>query len=163
MRRLRAATHLSYEILKYIHVLGAVVILGTGAGIAFFMLMAHLSGDIRFIARTAGTVVIADLVFTATAVIAQPITGYLLTRTIGVPLLTGWVLWSLVLYAVAGVFWLPVVWMQAKMRNLACAAEAQGTALPPLYHRLFRTWFLFGIPGFSSVMAILWLMITKPA
>jgi uncharacterized membrane protein len=153
----------SYEILKYLHVLGATVILGTGAGIAFFMLMAHLSGDVRFIARTAATVVVADLLFTATAVVVQPITGYLLIRMIGVPLSATWVLWSLGLYVVAGIFWLPVVWMQARMRDLARVAAVDGADLPPLYHRLFRIWFLFGVPGFGSVMAIIWLMIAKPA
>ena len=64
-----------YFIAKYLHVLGAIVILGTGGGIAFFMLMAHRSGDTAFIARTAATVVIADMLFTASAVVLQPVTG----------------------------------------------------------------------------------------
>ena len=46
-----------YFIVKYLHVLGAIVILGTGTGIAFFMLMAHRSRDAAFIARTASVVV----------------------------------------------------------------------------------------------------------
>ena len=154
---------MSYELLKYLHVLGAIVVLGTGIGIAFFMLAAHQSGDVRFIARTAATVVVADMLFTATAVVAQPITGYLLTQTMGIPLSTPWVLLSLVLYVVAGVFWLPVVWMQARMRDLARAAAASGEPLGRSYHRLFRTWFVFGIPGFGSVMAIVWLMVAKPS
>ncbi len=154
---------MTFELLKYLHVLGAVVILGTGAGIAFFMLMAHLSGDVRFIARTAATVVVADLVFTATAVVAQPVTGWFLTQLTGVPLTTPWVVWSLALYVVAGLFWLPVVWMQLGMRDLARAAEASGAPLPSRYHRLFRLWFLFGIPGFGSVMAIVWLMVSRPS
>lgn len=154
---------MNYELLKYLHVIGATVILGTGAGIAFFMLSAHVSGDVRFIARTATVVVVADLLFTTTAVVVQPVTGYLLTQAIGVPLSAPWVLWSLGLYVVAGIFWLPVVWMQAKMRDLARVAAASDAELPPLYHRLFRIWFLFGIPGFGSVMFIIWLMIAKPA
>ena len=64
-----------YFLVKYLHVLGAIVILGTGTGIAFFMLMAHRSGDAAFIARTAATVVIADMLFTLTAVLLQPVTG----------------------------------------------------------------------------------------
>lgn len=153
----------AYLLLKYIHVLGAIVILGTGAGIAFFMLMAHLSRDAGFIARTAGIVVLADKLFTATAVVAQPVTGYLLMRLAGVALSEDWLALSLVLYAVAGVFWLPVVWMQARMRDFAAAAAGAGEPLPPAYHRLFRLWFAFGIPGFGSVMAIVWLMIAKPS
>jgi uncharacterized membrane protein len=64
-----------YFVVKYLHVLGAIVILGTGTGIAFFMLMAHRSGDSAFIARTATTAVIADMLFTLTAVVLQPISG----------------------------------------------------------------------------------------
>jgi uncharacterized membrane protein len=151
-----------YLLLKYAHVLGAIVILGTGMGIAFFMAMAHRSGDAAFIARTAGVVVLADMLFTATAIVVQPLTGWLLMRQDGLSLSDGWIAAALALYVVAGVFWLPVVWMQARMRDLARAAAISGAPLPPQYHRLFRLWFLFGFPGFGAVMAILWLMIAKP-
>src|SRR5215467_7177365 len=114
-----------YFIVKYLHVLGAIVILGTGAGIAFFMLMAHRSGDAGFIARTAAIVVKADAIFTATAVLAQPFTGYLLMREMGY-VFSGWIVVSLALYVVAGLFWLPVVWMQMRMRDLAAKAARTG-------------------------------------
>lgn len=153
---------MSFLVLKYLHVIGAAVILGTGSGIAFFMLMAHLSRDTAFIARTAGVVVIADLVFTATAIVAQPVTGYLLARESGYELTEDWLVASFALYLVAGLFWLPVVWIQAKMRDLATAASVAGDALPKSYHKLFRIWFAFGFPGFGAVLAILWLMIQKP-
>ena len=154
---------LSDLLLKYLHVLGAVVILGTGTGIAFFMLMAHLSRDAAFIGRTASVVVRADMLFTATAVVVQPVTGYLLMRETGVTFSEGWIVASLVLYGAAGAFWLPVVWIQARMRDLALEAAAGGTPLPERYHRLFRIWFVFGFPGFGSVLAIVWLMIARPA
>ena len=153
---------LTYLVLKFLHVLGAVVILGTGTGIAFFMLMAHLSRDAAFIARTARVVVLADFVFTATAGLAQPLTGYLLMRATGARLTDEWIAASLALFAVAGGFWLPVVWMQRRMRELAAAAAARGAPTPPEYHRLFRLWFIYGFPGFGSVLMILWLMIAKP-
>jgi uncharacterized membrane protein len=152
----------SYFIAKYLHVLGAIVILGTGGGIAFFMLMAHRSRDPAFIARTATTVVIADMLFTLTAVILQPITGGILMALSATSLGERWLLTSLALYAVAGLFWIPVIFMQIEMRDLARKAEAQSEPLPPRYFALFRRWFLFGIPGFGSVMTILWLMIAKP-
>lgn len=152
-----------YTVLKYLHVLGATVLLGTGTGIAFFMLTAHLSRDADYVARTAGTVVLADALFTASAVVAQPLTGYLLARELGLPLSEPWLALSLWLYVLAGLFWLPVVWMQARMRDLAREAAAVGAALPPAYYRLFRLWFAFGFPGFGAVAAILWLMIAKPS
>jgi uncharacterized membrane protein len=153
----------SYFVFKYLHVLGAIVILGTGTGIAFFMLVAHRTGDAAFIAATAGTVVIADLLFTASAVILQPITGGLLMAMSSTAITEPWIVTSLILYAVAGLFWLPVVFMQIEMRDLARQAVSDHAPLPPRYHALFRRWFIFGIPGFGSVMAILWLMIAKPS
>jgi uncharacterized membrane protein len=153
---------LTFLVLKYLHVLGAVVLLGTGTGIAFFMLMAHLSRDAVFVARTAGVVVLADFLFTATAILAQPVTGFLLMREMGIPADEGWIVASLSLYVVAGIFWLPVVWMQMRMRDLARQAAAEGAPLPAAYHRLFRWWLAFGFPGFGSVLAIVWLMIAKP-
>jgi uncharacterized membrane protein len=153
----------TYQILKYLHVIGATVILGTGSGIAFFMLMAHLSRDAVFIARTAAVVVWADFLFTATAVVLQPLTGYLLLRATGTPIFAGWVLVSLVLYGIAGAFWLPVVWIQIRMRDLAADAALKKAPLPATYYGLFRLWFAFGFPGFGSVLMIIWLMIDKPA
>ena len=152
----------AYLILKFLHVVGAAVLLGTGAGIAFFMLMAHRTGDARTIAAVARIVVIADFVFTATAVVAQPVTGYLLARSVGYPLTEGWIVISLALYVTTGLFWLPVVWMQARMRSLAAAATEANAPLPAAYHRLFRLWFAFGFPAFAAVMGIVWLMLARP-
>ncbi len=151
-----------YLLVKYLHVLGAIVILGTGSGIAFFMLMAHVSRDAAFIARTAATVVIADMPFTLTAVILQPVTGRILMELSSISLAERWLVTSLGLYVVAGLFWIPVIFMQIEMRNLASAAVAKQEPPPPRYIALFRRWFCFGIPGFGSVMIILWLMIAKP-
>jgi uncharacterized membrane protein len=150
-------------VLRWLHVIGACVLLGTGAGIAFFMLMAHRTGKAALIAHTARIVVIADWVFTATAVVAQPITGVLLAEAVGWKLSEGWIVVSLALYVVTGAFWLPVVWMQRRLRGLAEAAAANDAPLPEEYHRLFRAWFLCGIPAFAAVLAILWLMVARPA
>ena len=151
-----------YLVLKTLHVIGATVLLGTGAGIAFFMVMAHRTGDARFIAQTARVVVIADFVFTASAVIVQPVTGLMLASMAGYPILSGWIGLSLALYLLTGVFWLPVVWMQSRMRDLALAAADHGEALPAEYHRLYRLWFAFGWPAFAAVLGIVWLMVAKP-
>jgi len=114
------------------------------------------------IAGVAGIVVVADVVFTAAAVVMQPITGVLLAREIGYPLSEGWIVLSLILYVVTGLFWLPVVGMQMRMRNLAREAARQGEPLPARYHRLFRLWLVCGFPAFGSVLAIFWLMIARP-
>ncbi|WP_409191224.1 DUF2269 family protein [Bradyrhizobium sp. RDM4] len=151
-----------YFLVKYLHVLGAIVILGTGSGIAFFMLMAHRSHDAEFIARTASVVVIADAIFTVSAVLVQPITGGLLMMLSATPITERWLLASLALFVIAGLFWVPVVFMQIEMRDLARNAAEQHVALPERYFILFRRWFAFGFPGFGATMLILWLMIAKP-
>jgi uncharacterized membrane protein len=152
-----------YFFLKFLHVIGAAVLLGTGAGIAFFMLMAHRTGNPAVIAGTAKIVVLADFLFTATAVVAQPITGLALVWYIGYSPWEHCIVLSILLYLVTGVFWLPVVWMQMEMRRLATKANEDGAAtLPKRYHQLFRLWFAFGFPAFAAVLGIFWLMIARP-
>lgn len=151
------------DVLRWIHVIGATVLLGTGAGIAFFMVMAHRTKDIKLIAHTAGIVVVADWIFTASAVIIQPLTGVLLAKSIGWPLTQGWVLWSILLYIFVGLFWLPVVWIQKEMRDLARDALRKEHALPARYFKLYRTWFACGFPAFFAVLGIVWLMVSKPS
>lgn len=148
--------------LRWLHIIGAIVLLGTGSGIAFFMLMAHRTRDAVLIAHVARTVVIADFLFTATAVILQPITGALLAHLLGWRLSTPWVAVSLALYILTGLCWLPVVALQIKMRDFARSAASQGIPLGRRYDRLFTRWVLLGIPAFASVLAILWLMVARP-
>lgn len=152
-----------YYILKYLHIIGASVLLGTGSGIAFFMLLAHLGGNTTVIAGVARIVVVADFLFTATAVVAQPLTGFALVWHLGYPVTEHWIVLSLLLYVFTGFFWLPVVWIQMEMRWLAVEAADAGSPLPKRYHQLFRLWFAFGFPAFGAVLAIFWLMITRPA
>ena len=102
------------------------------------------------------------MLFTLTAVLLQPVSGGLLMLLSSTSLGERWLMTSLGLYAVAGLFWVPVIFMQIEMRDLARVAAERDQPLPPRYFALFRRWFLFGIPGFGSVMAILWLMIAKP-
>lgn len=147
---------------RWLHIIGATVLLGTGAGIAFFMVVVNATRDPRLIAHTARTVVLADAIFTATAVVAQPVTGALLARIMGWPLTEPWIVASLALYVVTGLFWLPVVWIQMKLRDLAREAAEQGAALPDRYDQLYRIWIACGFPAFFAVLAILWLMIARP-
>ena len=154
---------LSVEFLRWLHVIGAAVLLGTGAGIAFFMVMAHRTRDPALVGHVAGTVVVADAVFTAAAVVAQPVTGALLAWEVGWSLWEPWIMLSLGLYVIAGAFWLPVVFIQVWLRDLARAAAASGHGLPAAYDRLYWIWFACGFPAFAAVLGIIWLMATRPA
>ena len=150
------------DLVRWAHIIGATVLLGTGAGIAFFMVMAHRTRDPQLIAHTASIVVLADWIFTASAVIIQPITGVLLAKQIGWSLSEGWIIASVGLYVFTGLFWLPVVWIQHQMRDLARDAVKIGNQLPARYFQLYRIWFACGFPAFFAVLGIVWLMVTRP-
>jgi uncharacterized membrane protein len=151
-----------YEIAKLLHILSAAVLFGTGLGTAYFMWRAHLTADPRQIAVTAGHVVAADWFFTAPAVVAQPLTGALLIVEIGYDWTEGWILGAAGLYLLAGVCWLPVVWLQIRMRDLARDAAARGSPLPDAYRRIAHFWFALGWPAFLAVIAIFILMVFRP-
>lgn len=152
----------AYLLLKTVHILSASVLFGSGAAIAFFMLMAWRSGDAPGFALAAKHVVLADWVFTTTAVIAQPLTGIALAHLVGWPLDAPWLLVSYGLYIFIGACWLPVVWIQYKVRSLMTDAAAAGDAVPARVHRLMRIWFALGWPAFAGVIAIFVLMVARP-
>ncbi len=154
---------MDYLDLKFLHIIGASVLLGTGAGIAFFLVMAHRTRNAATIAAVARIVVIADILFTATAVVAQPVSGLLLAHIQNYPLTTSWIVASVILYIVIGAFWLPVVYFQMKIRDLAAKAAELNRPLPADYYWYYRIWFAFGFPAFFSVLLIFWLMIARPA
>jgi uncharacterized membrane protein len=149
-------------LLKELHVLGAVVILGLGLGTAFHFWCAHRSGDPIAIAAAARSTVIADWIFTAPAVALQPVTGWLLADSLGWPISAPWLAGALVLYVVAGACWLPVVALQHRMARLAGEAVRCAAPLPAAYRAAARLWFVLGWPAFAAVLGIVHLMIAKP-
>jgi uncharacterized membrane protein len=151
-----------YEILKTVHILSATVLFGTGLGTAWFMWRADRSGDAATIAATARNVVLADWLFTLPAIVVQPLSGAGLVQMAGYSPTETWLLWSYGLYFLAGACWLPVVWLQIRMRNLAMSAVAAGAPLPARYRRYARLWFVLGWPAFTAVILILYLMVAKP-
>lgn len=150
-----------YLLLKTVHVLSSTLLFGTGLGTAFHGWMANRSGDLAARRVVNRNVVLADWLFTTPAVIVQPVTGVWLAGIAGIPLTTSWLLAAILLYLLVGACWLPVVWIQLRMRRMV-EAVGDGEALPPLYHRLSRAWFWLGWPAFAGVIAIYWLMIAKP-
>jgi uncharacterized membrane protein len=149
-----------YEIAKVIHVLGTVLLFGTGMGTAFFLLMAYRSRDLDAIRVTARHVIIADWLFTTPAVVAQPITGIVLMLLLGYRFDTAWFAAVVVLFVLTGACWIPVVFIQYRLRDLAISATSFDM-LPQEFHRLMRRWIALGVPAFSSVMLIVVLMVTR--
>ena len=151
-----------YPVIKWLHIVSSTVLFGTGAGIAFFFLRAQRSGDVKIIAAVNREVVLADMIFTLSAVILQPMTGIALALIAGYPLSTPWLLLSILLYGLIGSCWLPVVWLQMRMRDLASDAATHDLPLPLLYHFYRRWWFALGWPAFIGVLVIFYLMVAKP-
>jgi uncharacterized membrane protein len=151
-----------FLLVKTLHILSSTVLFGTGLGTAFFQWMAYRRGEVAAIAVTARHVVLADWLFTTPAIIVQPLTGFWLLHLMGLSWGASWIRLSLGLYALAGACWLPVVWIQYRLRALAEAADAAGAPLPPSYHRLMRLWFALGWPAFAGLVAVFWLMVAKP-
>ena len=153
---------MDYVVVKWLHILSSTFLFGTGIGSAWYMLFANLSGDVRAIAVVARNVVIADWVFTATTAVIQPATGFYMIHLAGYPLDSTWIRWSIALYVLAGACWLPVVWIQMRLRDLSAEAVRNDTALPPQYWRYFKTWVALGVPAFAAFVVIFWLMVAKP-
>jgi uncharacterized membrane protein len=154
---------MTYLVLKWLHILSSTVLFGTGLGSAYYMFFATRTRDPRVIAPVVRLVVIADWAFTTPSIIVQPLTGLWMVHIAGFPLTSRWLMVSIGLYLLAGAAWLPVVWMQIRMRELATRAAATGEPLPAAYDRMLRAWVLLGIVAFSALVAVFWLMVTKPS
>lgn len=152
-----------FVLLEWLHILGAAILFGTGLGIAFNFWLALRGANVALIAAAARATVIADFVFTLPAVVLQPVTGIGLALGAGYPLLAPWIVYSTILYLVAGACWIPVVFIQLRMRDLAAKCLRESSALPGEFHRLARRWFLLGWPAFLAVIAIFWLMVARPS
>ena len=154
---------MEYMIVKWLHILSSTFLFGTGIGSAFYMLFTSLSRDVRAIAVVSRHVVLADWIFTTSTIIIQPVTGIYMIHLAGFPWTSKWIMWSIALYFLAGACWLPVVWIQLKMRDMAQLAARDGTELPALYWRYLRLWVILGIPAFIALVIVFWLMVSKPA
>ncbi|HEY0335239.1 MAG TPA: DUF2269 domain-containing protein [Stenotrophomonas sp.] len=148
---------------KFLHILSSTFLFGTGVGTAFYLLFTSRSRDPHVVAAVARLVVIADWIFTATTIVFQPLSGLYLAHLLGVPLTAPWLFWSIVLFVIAALCWLPVVWLQMRLRDVAQAAAAAGQPLPLRYDGYLGAWAALGVPALFSFLAIFYLMTAKPA
>lgn len=151
----------NYLLLKMIHILSAVVVAGTGTGIAFFLFMANRSSNVAAIAVTARHVVLADWIFTAPAVVLQFVTGVLLMMRLGYSFTSTWFFLVIALFIFMGVCWIPVVVIQYKLKALADSSLNTGV-LDPGFKKMMRLWAALGVPAFASILVVFWLMVFKP-
>jgi uncharacterized membrane protein len=154
---------MEYQVVKWLHILSSTLLFGTGLGSAYYMWFASRTRDPRAIAVVVRYVVMADWLFTTTTIVFQPLSGLWLLHLAQIPLTSRWIMWTFALYIVAGVCWLPVVWLQLRMRDIAQAAVREGrNELPEPYWRYLRIWFWLGWPAFIALVIVFWLMVAKP-
>jgi len=153
---------MTYLIVKWLHILSSTILFGTGLGSAFYMFFASRTRDARVAAAVVRHVVLADWLFTATTGVIQLLTGLYLAHLARLPLTSTWLMASIVLYVVAMACWLPVVWIQIRMRDLAQRAASTDSALPDIYWRYLAVWAALGVVAFVSLVVVLWLMVAKP-
>lgn len=151
-----------YYLARWLHILSSTVLFGTGIGTAFQTVFAMRTRRVETIHSVASGVVVADWIFTLPAGVVQPVTGIWLAHLAGHSLTAPWLMAAYALYLLAFCCWLPVVFLQIRIRDLAGAAQAAGAALPHAVLRLYRLWFALGWPAFSALVAVFWLMVTKP-
>lgn len=153
---------MEYLVVKWLHILSSTVLFGTGVGSAFYLLTAAVTRDVRVVAHVSRWVVRADWLFTATTAVIQPFTGWWLMRLAGMPASSLWIAWSIGLFGMAMACWLPVVWLQVRMRDVAERAHQSRSPLPPAFWRYFRWWFALGVLALVAFLLVFWLMISKP-
>ncbi len=154
---------MEYLVVKWVHIVSSTLLFGTGLGSAFYMFFTSRTGDVRAVAVVVKYVVLADWLFTTPTIIIQPATGLYMVHLAGFPLTSPWLLWSIVLYFIAGAAWLPVVWMQLQMRDMARTAAASGSSLPARYWTLLHWWIALGCVAFVALVVVFYLMVIKPA
>ena len=153
----------AYAFVKTLHILSATILFGTGLGIAFFFWMGGRSGNDQAAYFAARATVIADVLFTTTAVIAQPLTGAWLVWRGGFDPFDRWLMATYALYLIAGACWLPVVFIQVRIRDLLDAKLTGGHFDESGYRRLRAWWFVLGWPAFAALLIVIHLMVTKPS
>lgn len=154
---------MEYNVVKWLHILSSTLLFGTGLGSAYYMFFVSLTRDVRATATVVGFVVRADWWFTTTTIVFQPLSGFYLMHLAGFPLASPWIAWSIALYLLAGICWLPVVWMQIRMRDMARSAAERQEPLPRRYWHFLGLWTTLGVVAFLALVGVFWLMVAKPA
>ena len=153
----------AYLLIKTLHVISSTILFGTGIGIAFFMYRSRFTPDLHEKYYAIRNTVIADYAFTLPAVLIQPLTGAWLIHRAGFDWMEFWLLATYALYVIVGICWLPVVWIQLRLKRMLSETIENNLELPGSYDKLFRIWILLGIPAFLSLLSIFYLMVAKPA
>src|SRR6202011_2782150 len=97
------------------------------------------------VAHTVDGIIRADRLFTIPGVIFLLIGGIGAAIAGGIPMLsTGWILWSIILFVIAGIAFGPVARVQRLMSAVAHEGMDSGKMSWELYDRFSRVWDFWG-------------------
>ncbi|MDD3519323.1 MAG: DUF2269 domain-containing protein [Chromatiales bacterium] len=155
---------MSYALLKSLHILGVVLLLGNVIVTAWWKGMANRSGDARIIAFAQRQVTLTDWLFTLPGAALIVASGdYIAYALIGNSWDIGWLTWGRLLFITSGLIWLcalvPIQIRQARMAR----TFANDDRIPERYWRLNRWWYGLGIVAVLLPLANLYWMVFKPA
>ena len=152
-----------YLALKLLHVAAVIVFLGNITTGLFWHAHAARTRDPRLLAHTMDGIMRSDRLFTMPGVIGIIAAGVLLALYGHFPLLkTGWIFWTLVLFAISGiVFGTRIAPMQRQLKELA-ERGVRGNFDYPRYRALAIRWEIWGAIALLTPVAGLALMILKP-
>ena len=146
-----------YLALKLVHLIGVVLFLGNITVGVFWKRFADRTNDLGFVARTMDAIVASDRVFTIPGIVILLIGGFGAAQIRGYPILgTGWILWALVAFVLAGVAFGP---LSRAQRAMAAAAHGGDRAA---YERLSKSWNAWGAIALLLPVVAFVLMILKP-
>ena len=153
----------SYNVLKFVHVLGVVILVGNVTITAYWKVLADLTRDSRIVAHAQRGVTIADWIFTLLGIALIMIGGYGAALVNDLPLFGSfWLVAGQILFGVSGLIWLGIL-VPLQIRQARAAREfADGGAVPAEYRRDSKTWLVWGIIATVPLVAAVYVMVVKP-
>ncbi len=154
---------MAYEILKFLHITGVVMLVGNVTATAIWKFFADRTGEARIIAFAQKLVTYTDWSLTFWGILLTVGGGYGMAWLAGLDLFgTPWLLWTQVMFVASGAIWAGLL-VPAQIRQARLAKGfAGGGEVPEAYWRDARRWLFWGLVGTVPLVAAVWLMVAKP-
>lgn len=152
---------MSYEIAKFLHITGVAMLMGNITVTAIWKFFADRDGRPEVLSFAQKLVTYTDWSMTVWGVVLLMGGGYFMVIATGMPLGQVWLLWSQVLFVVAGLIWLLML-VPIQIRQARLARDFSGNDVGEEYRRLSRRWLAWGLISTVPLVGATWLMVAKP-
>jgi uncharacterized membrane protein len=147
-----------YLLLKTLHVFSAMIVFGTGIGIAWYQLRAWRTKSREHFRWISSETVTADWIFTTSAILLLLASAAAMLTINPFWLQQRWLQIAIALTGLVFLLWLPVVALQYRLRKLVQADEIVESEI----RKLMKWWCALGGVAFPLMLAIVFLMVAKP-